>query len=89
VVAVSLKIFYAEKLGELYDLAKAGWITPVHLALAKLTTLLYLAPVVTGVMTIRNAVHRPKHRAAAYLVLGMTVLTAGTGSWMILAAEKL
>ena len=89
VVSLGTTIWFAEKLGELYDLEAAGWITPVHLTLAKLTTLLYLAPVITGVMTLRNAVHRPKHRAMAWTVITMTLLTAATGTWMILASEPL
>jgi len=82
-------IWYAEQMGDLYDLASAGLITPVHLWLAKSTTLLYLAPLVTGILTIRDARWRPRHRVAAFTVLALTVATAVTGTWMLLASERL
>ncbi len=82
-------IYFAEQMGEHYDLASAGLITPVHLWLAKLTTLAYLAPLATGALTIRSATWRPRHRVCAFVVLAMTVATAVTGTWMLLAAERL
>lgn len=88
-VALATTIYFAEKVGEHYDLASAGLITPVHLWLAKLTTLAYLAPLATGALTIRDATWRPRHRVCAFVVLGMTVATAVTGTWMLLAAERL
>lgn len=87
--ALGITIFYAEQMGEHYDLASAGLITPIHLWLAKLTTLLYLAPLVSGVLTIRDARWRPRHRVVAFVVLALTVATAVTGTWMLLAAERL
>lgn len=87
--ALGTTIYYAEQMGEHYDLAAAGWITPVHLWLAKGTTLAYLAPLVTGVLTIRDATWRPRHRVCALVVLSLTVATAVTGTWMLLAAERL
>ncbi|HEX6884015.1 MAG TPA: hypothetical protein VF530_11590 [Planctomycetota bacterium] len=89
VAALGTTIYFAEKMGRHYDLEAAGAITPVHLALAKLTTLLYLAPLVTGVLTLRDPRWRPRHRVAAFVVLALTVATAVTGTWMILAAERL
>jgi hypothetical protein len=89
VAALGTTIFFAERLGALYDLGSAGAITPVHLFLAKLTTLAYLAPLTTGVLTIRDARWRPRHRLCAFLVLGLTVVTAVTGTWMVLASERL
>ena len=89
VAALAITIVCAVRMGKHYDLAAAGWITPVHLWLAKLTTLAYLAPVVTGVLTIRDQTWRPKHRVCAFLVLALTVATAITGTWMLLAAERL
>jgi len=89
VVSLGTTIYHAERMGDLYDLAAAGSITPVHLAIAKLTTLAYLAPVVTGVLTIRDARWRPRHRLVAFVVLAMTVATAVTGTWMVLAAPRL
>ena len=82
-------IWFAVGMGKHYDLASAGPITPVHLWLAKLTTLAYLAPVVTGVLTIRDQTWRPKHRVCAFTVLALTIGTAITGTWMLLAAERL
>lgn len=87
--ALGVTIFFAEQMGEHYDLCAAGLITPVHLWLAKVTTLAYLAPLVTGVLTIRDARWRRRHRVCAFVVLAMTVATAATGTWMVLAAERL
>jgi hypothetical protein len=87
--SLGVTIFYAEQLGELYDLASAGRITPVHLTLAKLTTVAYLLPIVTGAMTLRDRRRRPLHFKAAMAVLALTLLTTATGLWMILAAERL
>ena len=89
VLALGTTIFFAEKMGKHYDLASAGAITPVHLTLAKLTTLAYLAPLFTGLRTLKDATWRPRHRACAFTVLGMTVATAITGTWMLLAAQRL
>jgi hypothetical protein len=88
-LALATTIVFAERMGAHYDLAAAGWITPVHLWLAKGTTLAYLAPLATGVLTLRNARWRPRHRISAYAVLALTVATAVTGTWMLLAAERL
>ena len=82
-------IWFAEQLGDLYDLESAGAITGVHLAIAKITTLGYLLPLVTGVMTLRNRRYKPLHRVFAFLILGLTALTAVTGSLMLMAAERL
>jgi hypothetical protein len=87
--SLGVTIFYAEQLGELYDLASAGRITPVHLTLAKLTTVAYLLPIATGAMTLRDRRRRPLHFKAAMAVLALTLLTTATGLWMILAAERL
>jgi hypothetical protein len=87
--SLGVTIFFAEKMGRHYDLASAGLITPVHLWLAKGTTLAYLAPLTTGLLTTRDPRWRPRHRMCAFLVLGLTVATAFTGTWMLLAAERL
>ena len=84
--SLGMAIVYAPRLGELYDLDAAGWITPFHLTLAKVTTVLYVLPLVTGPMTWRDPRHRAVHRRAAWLVLGMTVLSTVTGAAMLLAA---
>ncbi len=86
-LALLITIYYAEKLGEQYDVETAGMITPIHLTLAKITTALYALPVITGIMTIRKAQHLRWHRKIAFGVLGMTVITAGTGVAMILLSD--
>lgn len=88
-VALGVAIYHAERMGEQYDLDSAGAITPVHLALAKATAAAYVLPLVTGFLTIRDARHLVWHRRVAWAVLAATVATAVTGTWMVLAAEKL
>lgn len=89
VIALGTTIYYAEALGDEYDLEAAGWLFPFHLAVAKIAVLLYLLPVVTGIATIRNARWRRRHGLVAWTVLAFTVLTAVTGTAMLLAAEPL
>ncbi|MEX1025724.1 MAG: hypothetical protein WD226_11680 [Planctomycetota bacterium] len=89
VAALGVTIYFAERLGEVYDIRAAGVITPIHLFLAKLTTAFYLAPITTGILTLRRAKVVRYHRWAAYTVLTLTVVTAGTGTAMILLAEPL
>ena len=89
VLSLVVTIYYAEKLGDLYDLKAAGFMTPLHLTLAKITTLAYLAPVITGVRTLRNPGGRKFHGRVAFFVLLMTVLTAVTGTSMLLMSEPL
>ena len=79
-VSIGTTIYFAERLGEVYDVQTAGAITPIHLTLAKVTTLAYLLPVVTGVLTWRNISWKPLHAKFAYTVLALTVLTAVTGT---------
>lgn len=86
--ALASTIYFAVEMGAHYDLAAAGLITPVHLWLAKGTTLAYLAPLVTGVRTLRDPRWRRRHRLCAFVVLALTVATAVTGTWMLLAAER-
>ena len=82
-------IYYAERMGALYDLESAGVITPIHLTLAKITVIAFLFPVVTGVRTWRNPAVKSLHRRVAILALVLTALTTLTGVWMILLAERL
>ena len=89
VVLLLVTIYYAEQLGREYDLEAAGVIKPVHLTLAKLATAAYLAPLATGVMTLRNRRHRRMHLIAALVTLALTVAAAVTGTWMVFAAEPL
>jgi hypothetical protein len=88
-LALGATIAFAERMGAHYDLAAAGAITPVHHFLAKATTLAYLAPLTSGLLTLRDPRWRPRHRACAFTVLALTVITAVTGTWMLLAAERL
>ncbi|MHC4378394.1 MAG: hypothetical protein ACYS26_17475 [Planctomycetota bacterium] len=89
VVGLGASIYFALQLGEVYDLDAAGWITPVHLALAKVATFLYVWPAVTGVLTLRDDKWRRSHRVAALSVFTLTVLATITGAWMLLAAERI
>lgn len=90
VASLGITIFYAEQLGKLYDLEAAGAITPIHLMIAKITVFAYLFPIVTGILTFRgNRSARRWHARFAYTVLLLTVLTAATGSAMILMSERL
>lgn len=87
--SLGVTIWFAEQLGEFYDLEAAGAITPLHLTLAKITTFGYLLPLITGVMTWRNRRWRGLHARVAILILVLTVLTTVTGAWMLWAAEPL
>jgi len=87
VACLALSIHFALEVGELFDLESAGWITPVHMWMAKVATASYLLPVASGVRTIYHPPTRRLHRKIAFLVLSLTVLTAITGTWMLLAAE--
>ena len=89
VLSLGITIYYAERLGESYDIESAGIITPIHLTLAKVTVVAYLLPVITGWRTIKNPANRSLHGKIAYTVLALTVLTAVTGVLMILLADRL
>jgi hypothetical protein len=84
--ALATTIHFAKALGHEYDLASAGAITPVHLMLAKIATAAYLAPAITGVLTLRDRKHRRTHFKAAMFALALTVASTITGLWMLLAA---
>lgn len=88
-VCLAATIYYAKELGRQFDLESAGVITPIHLTMAKVTTALYLLPIATGITTIFRPAARRWHRRAAFLVLAMTVLTAITGTTMILMAKPI
>ena len=84
---LGLTIYFAERMGRTLDLEKAGWITPVHLAMAKLTVVLYVLPISTGVATWRDGRWRARHKLCAWGVIVMTLATVATGTWMALAAR--
>lgn len=87
--SLGASIVAAKRLGDVYDLASAGRITPVHLALAKVTTASYLLPLATGIATLRRPRVRRWHARAAYVVLVLTLLTTVTGAWMLLASTRI
>jgi hypothetical protein len=89
IAALGATIWCAVLLGDHYDLESAGFVTPLHLAVAKFTTLAYLAPLVLGYLTTRDRKWFAWHRRAAYAVLLLTLVTSVTGTWMLLAAERL
>jgi len=89
VAALVFTIFRAEQLGTGYDLEQAGVITPIHLLIAKVTTLAYLLPVITGYQTWRNPAKKPLHRKAVFLVLFLTLTAFVTGTMMMMGAVPL
>ena len=88
-VSLGITIYFAEKLGDLYDLESAGAITPIHLFLAKLTVLVYLLPIGTGLATIRGKNVRRLHGRFAWTAVALTVLTAATGTAMIILSDPI
>ncbi len=89
VISLGITIYYAERLGKEYDFSGAETIYGVHLFFAKAAVLAYLLPVFTGIKVIRGSLSRHTHGRVAYAVIGLTVITAVTGVWMILAAEPI
>ena len=81
--ALYLTVVFAYELGKIYDIHQAGWITPFHLALARINTVAFLLPAVSGVRTIFRPQTKRVHRWFAFGVLGLTVLTAITGTIML------
>lgn len=84
--ALAATIWLAVRMGRALDVEAAGWITPVHLNLAKATTLLYLLPVVSGFLALWSERWKARHKMLAWLLVALTVLSLGTGAWMALAA---
>lgn len=82
-------IHEAYLLGTIYDIQSAGLITNIHLNLAKLTTLAYLLPLITGARTLFDRKARSLHKKCAYFVLALTVLTAVTGVTMIMLSNSM
>lgn len=89
VLSLVVTIWFAEQLGDHYDLDSAGVITPIHLTFAKIATLSYVLPLVTGLRTLKDRRKKPLHFKSAMLVLALTLVTFVTGLWMILAADRL
>ena len=88
-LGLGVAIYYAELLGREYDLDSAGRIYPVHLVFAKVTVYAYLLPIITGIMTIKARCTRTTHGRVAVAVILLTVVTAVTGFWLVLAATPL
>lgn len=86
--ALALTIYYAYGLGRIYDLERAGWITPVHLALAKVSTAALLVVAISGVCTLLRPATRRLHGRLAFVTIGLTVITAITGVWMLWLAPR-
>ena len=82
-------VYFAIRTGELYDLESAGLITPIHLNIARITSLLYLWPLVTGPLAWGGRIDRRMHRIGAWLVLVMTLVATVTGVAMLWSAERL
>lgn len=87
--SLGIAIWFALALGELYDLEAAGRITPIHLTLARITTFVYLWPLVTGPLAHRGRIPRGVHRAGAWIALVLTVAATITGVMMLMGAERL
>ncbi|MEW6073102.1 MAG: hypothetical protein AB1726_11005 [Planctomycetota bacterium] len=87
--ALAVAVWRAEALGSRYDLESAGWITPVHLAIARATLLSYLLPIAAGLLTLRFPRVRPVHGRFAALALLLTALAAVTEAWMLGTAARL
>lgn len=89
VAGLGASIYYALQLGKLYDLDAAGWITPFHLTLARVTTVLFLVPIALGILTWRRMSWRRLHGRMGLLVVALTVVTAITGAIMLYLSEPL
>lgn len=89
VSSLAVAIFFALEVGELYDLEKAGRITPIHLTLARITTVAYLWPLLTGPLAARGKIRPRIHRAGAWLALVLTLAATVTGVMMLAGAERL
>jgi len=86
VICLSLTIYYAKQLGQLYHLERLGWIHDFHLLISRVTSASYLVVIGSGLATLKRASRRKTHSRIAYSVLTLTVVTAVTGVWMIFSA---
>jgi len=86
VAGLAATVYFAYELGEVYDLEAAGWITPVHMTMARVNTFCFALPIASGIRTLFVPSTRRLHRWLAFGVLGLTVLTAATGTWMLMLA---
>lgn len=79
-------IVLALELGPAYDLEAAGWIYPVHMALARVATVSLLLPVITGIRVILGGEVGKAHRITALVAFGLVAAAAVTGFWMVYLA---
>ncbi len=89
VSSLGIAIYFALQVGELYDLEKAGRITPIHLNLARITTAFYLWPILTGPLVARGVIRPRIHRAGAWIALILTLAATVTGVMMLAGAERI
>lgn len=87
VSALGATIWQAYRLGETVDLESAGWITPVHMLLARSATLSFVPTALLGLLTLRDGRRRRWHGRLAWLSFGLSVMAAVTGVWMLVLAE--
>jgi hypothetical protein len=87
--ALALTVYFAYALGDLYDLERAGWITPVHLTLARINTAALLIVAASGIATLLRPSRRLLHRKLALATVALTVITAITGFWMLWLSPRL
>lgn len=85
--ALAWTIHEAYGVGEVYDLVSAGVVTPIHLTLAKVTTVAFLAPLVSGVSALYRPAARRVHAKIAWAVIALTVVCAITGVVMMMLAS--
>ena len=89
VISLGIAIVFALRVGEVYDLEAAGVITPIHLNLARFTTVMYLWPLLTGPLAAMGKISPKVHRVGAYVALGLTLAATITGVLMLLGAEPI
>ena len=91
VVSLWLAIYFAVLLGDFYDLEPAEPITSIHMLIAKIATLSFIGPLVTGALTLRKRTPRRKraHLVCALIAVVLTVAATVTGAWMLYLAERL
>ena len=88
VTSLGVAIYFAIRVGEVYDVEAAGRITPIHLTLARITTAAYLWPLLTGPLAARGKVRPIVHRSGAWAALVLTVAATVTGIMMLAGAER-
>ena len=82
VISLVVSIFLAEQSGRRFTFAPG--IRSVHLMIAKVSTLLILAPIITGFLSLKSADAHPLHGKSVFLFLVGCVATVVTGTWMML-----